>query len=241
MSFYKVTIQAGVKTGFRYSGLFFALDDAGAARQVDVQLSYQGNDDTVMPSRVAGFQCPAQFDQIYLTAVVTTTVQFFATNMPVQLGIKDGAVVQVPNGVAVTNSAAQAIPVSIATPVTLNATAVQVNNTTAQAIPVNIQNTNPNPILVQRQTLTNIVDIAAATVGTEVAPLISNATLLRLKIKSSTANTGNIYIGGAGVTAANAAIVLQPGDMWNEEDLAGAAWYAVADNAGSIVTMQGAK
>lgn len=260
MSFYTVNVLAGVQYVAPYAGKFFALDNAGTARQVDVQLSYQGQDDNIMPGRVQGFQCPAQFDKIYFYSAVNTTVQFFATQAPVQLGIKDGTAVNVPSGVAITNTSAQSIPVSIATPVTLNATSVEINNTigqeipvaldpaasvkinntAAQSIPVTIQNTNAQPLITQRQTITTIVDLPAATVGTATAALISNGALIRLRIRASSANTGSVYIGGAGVTAVNAAIVLQPGDTWIEDDLACAAWFACADIAASVVTLQGA-
>ncbi|MFZ6686407.1 hypothetical protein ACO0K0_01520 [Undibacterium sp. SXout11W] len=272
MSFYKVRVKAGVKYLAPYSGKFFTLDDCGEARLVDVQLSYQGQDEPVMPQRCAGFQCPASFDKIYFTSAIDSVVQFFVSDSPVKLGAKDGAQVNVPNGVAVTNTVAAPIPVSIATPVILNATAVaisnpasapvpvqvnnsvaqplqvalpaaaavQINNTPAQSIPVVVGNDNSKPLIIQRQTITTIVDLPAATVGIATTALISNNTLTRLRIRSANTNTGAVYIGGSGVTKVNAAIVLQPGDIWSEEDLAGAPWFVCADNANSVVTMQGA-
>jgi hypothetical protein len=40
---------------------------------------------------------------------------------------------------------------------------------------------------------------------------------------------------------ANAALILEPGDTWAEDDAAGAAWYAVSDIAGADVRVMGVK
>ena len=205
MSYYTAQLKAGVRYLAPYGGLFFSVDDCGVARAVDVQLSYEGNDAAVMPGRVQGFQCPAQFDRIYLTAAVDTTVSFFATQAPVNLGIKDGTAVTVPNGVAITNTPANPIPVGI--------TSIRYPHTV----------TDKNPVTV------------AATGET---PVISNASAVEIRFLSLPSNTGKIYLGSATVTPSNAAIVLNPGDLWVENTGADAPWFAVADNAGSIINLQ---
>jgi len=79
-------------------------------------------------------------------------------------------------------------------------------------------------------------------ISTGVAQGISNdATLKRLRIRNASTNGAVVAIGGAAVTLANAAIVLQPGEVWMEDDAAAAAWYAVSDVNGASVCLMGMK
>lgn len=93
---------------------------------------------------------------------------------------------------------------------------------------------------VQNEKLTTFVHQAAVSVGVAATALVSDATLKRLYIRNGHA-TAVVYIGGAGVTTANGAIKLGPGDTWIEEDAAGAAWYAISDTAATNVLVQGMK
>jgi|GEM_PF-5031834 len=123
----------------------------------------------------------------------------------------------------------------------INATiagAVQVTNT----VTTTVGNTNAQAIPTQMQALATITDEAAVTITTAntIQPLISDPTQRILRIRNGNA-TGNLYIGSSTLTIANAAIVLAPGDLWIEQEAAGAAWYAISDTAGMIVQIQGLK
>ena len=101
-------------------------------------------------------------------------------------------------------------------------------------------NTNAQAIPVQKQALSNLTEIAPVTVGTAPALMFSDATQRILRIRNAHA-TATLYIGGPAVTTTQAAIVLKPGDLWIEEEAAGAAWWAVSDTANTPVNIQGVK
>ena len=69
---------------------------------------------------------------------------------------------------------------------------------------------------------------------------MADATLRRLRVRNGHA-TARVAIGGAGVTMENAAVVIEPGDIWIEDDAAGAAWFVVSDTAATAVQLQGLK
>ena len=208
-SFYKITVQAGVPYIAPYAGQYFALDDCGVNRAVDVQLAYQNQNYNNMPSRVNGFQIQQQFDQIIFNAAVTTVVQFFASATKLTLGVKDGSQVSVPGGVAITNTS----PI-----------AVNFAGTVAPVLGnVNVTNTNLPVTTYQAQTVNDRAQISVAqTIGVLAAAL---STRRGIRIKNVGANP--VAIGGSSLTFATAAIVLQIGDVWNEDEAPAAAWYCV--------------
>jgi len=69
------------------------------------------------------------------------------------------------------------------------------------------------------------VGVAAATV------LPALGSRKKVVFRSLPTNTGRIALGGAGVALATAAIVLNPGDIWIENDAAPALWAAISDVA----------
>ncbi|MCA3804030.1 hypothetical protein, partial [Burkholderia sp.] len=58
-----------------------------------------------------------------------------------------------------------------------------------------------------------------------------------LRIANPATSTGKLFVGSSGVSPANAVIVLNPGDMWNETDAPGIDWYATSDT-GATANMQ---
>lgn len=158
--------------------------------------------------------------------------------------------------VEVSNSDAKAIPVvqkagaSFAATVTNNvattgvitntvSTTGVITNSDAQAVPV--AQKAGTVFATQAEKLTNIVDHAPAVINNGAAQLLINdATYKRLRVKNASASA-RVAIGGAAVTMANAAIILEPGDVWVEDDAAGASWYAVSDTAATDVRVMGVK
>lgn len=251
MSLYTFNVAAGVPLYVKTPGTVLLVDSISASTGIDITLIKNGAERPKMPARKAAFKINDDFDELILSSAVPITVSLFLSFTDVNLGFQDGANVAIPNGVTVNNLTANPVPVSIATPVTLNATSVQINNTPAQAVPVMLHtsdDTTPIPVdpgartfLTQEQRLTTIVNIAPVTVGTALVLASNDATLLNLRFRN-TSTTATIGLGGAGLASlANAAIVLRPGEICYEDDAAGAAWYAISDTAGTVLAMSGLK
>lgn len=89
---------------------------------------------------------------------------------------------------------------------------------------------------------TSQADVAPATVGAGAASVLAgSATRQRIIFTADTANGGDIYLGGSGVTTVNSAIKLAAGESWIEERAAGAAWYAIASAAGQTLRINTAE
>lgn len=100
---------------------------------------------------------------------------------------------------------------------------------------------NATAMPVQKQALSTLTAFAPVSINTGAAQaLVSDPTQRMLRFRNGHA-TAKLYLGGLGVTIANAVIVLGPGDMWIEDEAAGAAWYAISDTAATPVQIQGVK
>lgn len=91
---------------------------------------------------------------------------------------------------------------------------------------------NGGSIAVSEQQYTTLAHSAALNVGTTATPVVA-AKAGRGGLRVFNASVNTIYLGGAGVTAANAAIRLDPFGYMDETQAASAAWYAVASAAAS--------
>ena len=202
-------------------GIFLSLND--------VQLGGTAGGDVVIPNGVE------ITNKLAASIPVTLTSSSNTTPIPVSLA-----------SIRVNNTAEQAIPVSFAGTVAPVLGVVTVDNTNAEAIPV-LQKPGETFAVSVAQALnvrdvacSIIVDLAPVSAGLAAVALVADATLRRLRVRNGHA-TATIAIGGAGVTLSSAAVVLLPGDVWNETDAAGAAWYVVSDTAATPVQMQGLK
>lgn len=214
--FYTANVKAGVPYMAPFGGKYFAIWDSGVNRSVDVQLSFQGQNYNNMPAMTAGFQCEGDFDKVFFNCAVDTVVQFFASQKPLKIGNKDGLPVSIPSGVVITNTVGQAIPVNFTGTVSPVLGNVTVNNSSAQSIPVNTY---------KAQTVT---ERAPVSVTATASALVVTSTVRRgFRAKNVGANA--VAIGGSTVVFANATIVIQPGETWNEADAPGAAWYCICD------------
>lgn len=244
MAYYTLRLQAGVPYTHNVAGKLILLDFTGDADGIDIATIRNGTPQATMPLRKAAFRLVETYDGVMLTAAVTTTVGIFLSFEDVQLGVTDGAAVKVPEGVAITNT--DPIPVVFDGTVAPVLGVVTVDNTNAEAIPVlqkpgeSFAVTIAQALNVKDLACSTIVNIAPVSAGLAAVALVADATLRRLRVRNGHA-TATIAIGGAGITLANAAIVLAPGDIWNEADAAGAAWYVVSDTAATPVQMIGLK
>lgn len=261
MQTYTENLKAGTRITLPTSGSVFLIDSVmppGAS--VDLTLLQDGKADALLKGRKTGFKVVTQFSGLQFVSSTDCAITFIVSGADVQLGFADGASVAVPGGVAISNTPANPVPVAFSGTVTPVLGDVTVKNTDAQAVPVvqkagttftvtpaagsavdaTLKNTDATAVPVRNQALGTIVNIAPVTVGTANAALISDATLKKLRIKNTHA-TAKVAIGATGVTLANAAIVLNPGDVYFEDDAAGAAWFAISDTAGTVVALQGLK
>lgn len=153
--------------------------------------------------------------------------------------------VQIATGIQVTvdNSTANAVPVASATPLEVTNPAGQrlnVNvdggtvNVTATAVEINNSDANPVPMSqvagesfqvtpYQATAVTN--GAAVAVTDTQVAVVALDGARRGVRIKNAGGNP--VAIGGTGIAFATAAVVLQAGETWNENEAPGAAWFAI--------------
>ena len=228
MSYQSISLLAGVPFQLDSPGTLILIDSPGVAGGVDVQMVRNGTPGAKMPNRKAAFRHVGAFDAVVLTVAVNSTVGLFLSLDDVQLGVSDGSAVKIPDGVVVMNTAGNPVPVLFGGTVTPVLGSVTVTNNNAAAVPV------------QMQALSVLVNIAPVVVGVAAVALVADATLKRLRIRNSHASAV-VGLGAVGVTLANAAIQLQPGDIWTEDDAAGAEWYAISNTAGTNVQLQGVK
>lgn len=233
--FYSVSLQAGIPARFPYAGRYFVLDSTGAARRVSVTLELNGQTYNKMPDRGPGFSLPADFDAITLESSANTTVQFFASFEPLRIGEQDGLQVSVPDGVKITNEDINSLPVKNAEGVPIevaNPTGQRLNvdigggTITVTADNVGINNTTANPIPVLANYAATVTNGAAASCTDIETAIVAASTSRRgLRIKNAGANP--VAIGGTGIAYATAAVILQAGETWNENEAPGAAWYSI--------------
>ncbi len=87
-------------------------------------------------------------------------------------------------------------------------------------------------------TLANSAPVSVGTAA--VVALSANTASKALYFKAAEANTAPVYLGSSGVTVANAVIRLNPGDIYIDDRLTGAAWYAISSAASqSLQIMRG--
>jgi hypothetical protein len=242
VSYYQVNLKAGQDYHLNVAGSVLLVDAVGVAGGIDITPVKNGSEKQTMPGRKIGFKYWIDFDGLKINAAVDTVAAVFVSFKDVNLGFSDGANVKVPDGVLVTNDATRRVPVDLGgAAINVTATNVGVNNTDANPVPVKLHasdDATPLPVLKQQQsTIVNYAPIAA---GLAAAALVSDAALRRFTVRNNNA-AAKIAIGGAGVTMANAAVILNPGDVWVEDDAPGAAWFVVSDTAGQFANVLGLK
>lgn len=230
MSYYQFRLQAGVPFRVNVSGKLILVDDVDGAAGVDITPIRGGSNQRTMPKRKKAFKFWIDYDAIELQADAACTVSMFLSFTDVSLGFADGALVNVAGGVSVLNGPDSRVPVDVAGGV-VNVTADNVG----------VSNTDANPVPVKLQAFANLVHLPAVAVNTGAAQaVVADATLKRLRLRNES-STARIAVGGAGVTMANAAIILEPGDTFIESDAAGASWFAVSDTNGASLRVMGVK
>ncbi|CAE6746707.1 hypothetical protein R69619_02732 [Paraburkholderia nemoris] len=186
------------------------------------------------------------FDSLTITSATGDTISAIVTGGDIDIQFLESSV-------EVTNGAGNPVQVAVVSgTINMTATNVGINNTSENPVPVslvsepgapvavsgtvNIGNGAGSPVLVQVEPPASTpADVGAVAVGTSGGALIA-ASAGRKGLRIRNAGPGQLGItAAAGTTFANAAVVLQVGDTWNERDAPQAAWYAVSDTSTSAI------
>ncbi|MBA9942162.1 hypothetical protein [Burkholderia cepacia] len=236
--------QPGYSNRLGGKTLYVQACDAGTVLGITLTDQY-GNRETVQSVGAGAKLTPAiPFVQVEITTSADANVMFLVTN-----GDIDVQLTQV--GTNVTNSNANPVPVAIVSepgspfPVTVTGT-VNVSGATLTATNVGINNTDANPVPVTTatsQTPATVAPVPVAANATGTTLLAADATRRAVRFYAPSTNAGPVAIVPAATDAyASAAIVLNPGDFWNETEAPGAAWYASTPTAtGGTINLQTVK
>ncbi|MGK5049892.1 hypothetical protein ACQ4WP_29000 [Janthinobacterium sp. GB4P2] len=226
----------------------------------DVQLGGTAGGEVVIPSGVAVTNDLAHSIPVTLTSSSNTTPipvslasirvnNTAAQPIPVLFG---GTVAPVLGVVTVDNTNAEAIPVLQKPGEVFE---IHVANTDGQALPVVqkagvnfgviVNNAEASAVFTQpraasvwatRETLAASVSNGAPVAVSDVVGVLIAAQVTRRGLRLRNVGPNPVAIGAAGLTFANAAVVIQSGETWLEADAPGAAWYAICD-AGLVTTI----
>ena len=215
--FYTINLTANKPYTHDVPGALILIDDIIGATGVDIALVHNGREAKFVPNRKTAFRMKAPFDAVIFRSAVACTVTVFLTFTDVSLGFADGASVNVDGQVKITNDGASRVPVDIGGgTVNVTASGVTVGNTDATAVPV-------------KQLMAAAVSDPAPVAVTAAATVILAALPARRGLRLRNAGVNAVAIGGALVTFAAAAVVIQPGETWAEGDAPGAAWYGICE------------
>ncbi|MFJ1251906.1 hypothetical protein [Cupriavidus sp. CuC1] len=236
----KQLFKAGIPTLVSVRGAAFVIQTADQGNNLEVDFMQAGSFAYRVMAVGSGFKARPVlgFDGLTITATVDTNVQFIVTDGDIDLQVTSTSV----------NVANPSLPVSnSASPfhVTVDGT-VNVSGATLTATNVGINNTGANPVpmtLAASQTPATVapVAVAANTAGTVL--LAADAGRRAVRFYNPASSAGPVAITPDNTTTyAQAAIVLNPGDFWNETEAPGAAWYASTPaGTGAAVNLQTVK
>lgn len=215
MSYQRIPLLAGQPHRLDIKGRLILVDSVGLSDGVDVEILHaDSSKTTAMPKRKAGFRIVQPYDGVILTCSTAATIAIFLSENDVQLGTVDGAAVTIPGGVRVNSTPDD--PVFIALDRDINIGVVKVEND-----------------------LVEIVDAAAIPIGLVATSISNDPTLKKIRMRNMS-DDALIAIGGANV-GLGSPIILVPGEMYFEDDAAGAHLYAIADSEGAMLVIQGLK
>ncbi len=210
-----MNLTAGQTLRQQTTGSYFMLLDTGAAPSVDLVIRVVQQSAEHLTTAKRGTKAKLQngmtFDSVEMTSTVNCVVQFVISDGMVDFETTDGATVLIGNSVAIPVSNDRGSP----------GNPIYVNSAIAGA-PAAGAVVNDAPVAMTNTGATQIV--------------AANANRLSLRMT----NTGAVPValGALGITWANGAIILQPGDTWIEERAANLAWYGITQAAASTIAVQ---
>ena len=210
---YKINLVANVPLRQELQGKTFVLVSTGAAPTIDLKIEIQGFANEEMRGVKSGFKLNAPgFTSCLLTAPVNCTVEVVTSFADISINTNEGASVQA----TIVN-----LPLAV------------VPDRGAPANPVYVSGITYNDA--PATSLTNAAPVAAGPGG--VVVMAANAS--RKAARFLNLGPDPVAIGGAGLTWAQRTLVLNLGDVWNEERGANVAWSAICETAKTAsVTVQ---
>lgn len=231
MQTYDERIAPGSALKITITGSIFYIKSSTAGEVLTVEFVNGSAQGAKVQNVGKGFKAaPAsRFDGVRITASVETQVEFIISDGGIDFAFNTDDII-------IGNDDSRALPVR-----TPPGQPLMVHLDEALEIgSVTITNDDSEAIPVRHQALLAIVPAAPVNVAMVATLISADATLRILQIRNSHP-TATLAIGGPTVTVADAAILLQPGDIWIESDAAGASWYAISSGPVISVKIQGLK
>jgi hypothetical protein len=202
---YTLNLPANTPIRQGTSGSFFLLTDIGAASSIDVQFNVHSQVAEHITQAKRGLKAALHggdtFTGIVFQSAVACVITFIISNGVVDISQLDGA------NVNATIANAFPLPVS--------------NDRGSPGSPIFVNGTiSGNP------TAAALVNDAPVAMTAAFASIVAaNANRVSIRFTNTGANV--VALGAAGLTFANGAILLQPGDTWVEERAANLAWGGI--------------
>ncbi len=206
---YTINLPANTPISQGTSGSFFLLMDTGAATSIDVAFRVHSQVAEHITAAKRGLKATLshgdKFTRIEFLATIACTVTFVVSDGIVDISQLDGA---------------------------------NVNATIANVFPLPVSNDRGapgNPIYVNgtisgQPTAVAVVNDAPIAMSAVFAAIVAaNANRVSIRFTNTGANV--VALGAAGLTFANGAVLLQPGDTWIEERAANLAWGGICGAA----------
>ncbi|KML60893.1 hypothetical protein VL15_07215 [Burkholderia cepacia] len=247
--------QAGYQAAMAGRTLYVQSSDAGNVLTITLTDVF-GNRETVQSVGAGAKLTPAAgFVAVTISTTADSNVAFIVTQGDIDIQLNQ-TTVNIGNGsgnpvpVAIVSEPGSPFPVTVTGTVavsgaTLTATNVGINNTTANPVPVQLHVSDITVPVLPALALTpaTVTPVVVAAGATGAVLLAADATRRAVRFFNPASSAGPVAIVPAAADAyANGAIVLNPGDFWNETDAPGAAWYASTPAAtGATVNLQTVK
>lgn len=204
---YTLNLPANTPVRQGTNGSFFLLMDTGVATSIDVAFQVHAQTAEHITTAKRGLKAVLPHGQHF------TALQFQSTTAcTITFVISDGVVdISQLDGANVNATIANAFPLAVSNDRGSPGSPVYVNGTIAG---------NPTAAVLVNDAPVPMTDAFAAIVA-------ANAN--RVSIRFTNTGTNVVALGAAGLTYANGAILLQPGDTWVEERAANLAWGGICN------------
>lgn len=212
---YTAQIKAGVPYPMAIPGRYFSILETGSASFVGMRIMRSSSEVESVRTARRGMQARVAggFTIVELRSSIDTTAEVIISNGEVEVDSTDGASV-------LATIANTPLPV--------------VNDRGAPANPVHVIGLTASDAPAQ-----SFSEPAEIVVNAALTPILG-ASATRRSVRLHNQGTNPVAIGGAGVTWARRAVVLQPGDTWVDDRAANLAIYAIcAAGLSTTVGVQG--
>lgn len=208
---YSCNVKANVPFPLGVVGSYFSILETGSAGFVGMRIMRGSQEVEQVRTARRGLQARVRekFNSVELRSTIDTTVEVIVSDGEVEVDSTDGASV-------LATIANTPLPV--------------VNDRGTPGVPMHVVGLTANDA-----PATGMAEPAAVAVNAAITPLVG-ADVTRRSVRFHNQGANPVAIGGAGLTWAKRAIVVQPGDIWIEDRAGNLALYAICD-AGQATTV----